>query len=81
MLVQYDALPASGRGAYLWLTREELAASAIQMPADPDQYAAVLYRTLHQLDAQGYDWIAVEAPPPWPEWDAIRDRLTRASTS
>jgi len=39
----------------------------------------VLYDTLHHVDAQGYDWIAVERPPHTPEWAAIRDRLERAA--
>jgi L-threonylcarbamoyladenylate synthase len=38
-----------------------------------------LYETLHQADAQGWDWIAVEQPPPGPEWAAIHDRLGRAA--
>jgi L-threonylcarbamoyladenylate synthase len=48
------------------------------MPADPAQYAAQLYATLHQLDREKFPWIAVEAPPETPEWSAIRDRLERA---
>ena len=35
-------------------------ASGHEMPADPLEYAAALYDTLHRLDAQGLDWIAVE---------------------
>ncbi|MBI1788673.1 MAG: threonylcarbamoyl-AMP synthase [Acidobacteria bacterium] len=76
----YLVAPSSGWGASLWLFQPEETACAIQMPADPDQYGAILYDTLHRLDAQGFDWIAVELPPDWPEWTAIRDRLVRAST-
>ena len=50
-----------------------------EMPADPLDYAAVLYETLHRLDAQGLDWIAVERPPETPEWAGVLDRLRRAS--
>jgi hypothetical protein len=50
------------------------------MPNDPGGYAAILYQRLHELDAQNFSWIAVEAPPPGDSaWDAIRDRLARAS--
>lgn len=68
-----------GRGAYLYLFQPVEADSVLLMPADPGEYAAILYRTLHSLDAQGFDWIAVELPPDWPEWAAVRDRLTRAA--
>jgi L-threonylcarbamoyladenylate synthase len=51
------------------------------MPPEPQEYAARLYQTLHDLDLRGYDWIAVEAPPDEPEWEAVRDRLTRAAAS
>jgi L-threonylcarbamoyladenylate synthase len=60
--------PAGGRGVVL------------QMPLDPLEYAAVLYDTLHRLDAQGFDWIAVEMPPDTPEWAGVRDRLKRAAS-
>ena len=49
------------------------------MPADPHDYAAVLYERLHEADAEGWDWIALEQPPDTEEWSAIRDRLERAS--
>jgi L-threonylcarbamoyladenylate synthase len=49
------------------------------MPAEPEAYAAQLYRQLHELDREGWEWIAVEFPPDTPEWAAVRDRLTRAA--
>jgi L-threonylcarbamoyladenylate synthase len=51
----------------------------LEMPADPQEYAAVLYEQLHEADAKSADWIAVERPPNGEEWAAIRDRLERAS--
>lgn len=51
------------------------------MPADPREYAAALYETLHRLDAQGLDWIALDEPPGTPEWAGVLDRLRRASSS
>ncbi len=68
ILLQAGERLPSGRGCHL------------QMPTDPREYAAVLYDKLHQADAAGWDWIAVERPPSTPEWDAIRDRLERAAT-
>jgi L-threonylcarbamoyladenylate synthase len=49
------------------------------MPRTPDAYAECLYRMLHHLDVQGYDWIAIELPPDTAEWAGIRDRLERAA--
>jgi len=42
-------------------------------------YAAHLYELLHQLDAEGLDYIAVERPPDEPAWAGILDRLQRAA--
>jgi L-threonylcarbamoyladenylate synthase len=50
-----------------------------EMPADPREYAAVLYETLHRLDAEGFDWIALDRPPDAPEWAGVLDRLRRAA--
>jgi L-threonylcarbamoyladenylate synthase len=65
-----DTVPREGNGIVLRLGHE--------MPADPRAYAAALYETLHRLDAQSLDWIAIEPPPDTPEWAAILDRLRRA---
>lgn len=67
VLVKGGQVPSSGRGVLL------------EMPADPREYAAVLYERLHQADAQGWDWIAIEQPPDDPDWAAVRDRLERAA--
>jgi L-threonylcarbamoyladenylate synthase len=74
-LVRGGALPGHGRGAYVGFDD----AATVRMPRDPAAYAAALYSTLHHLDAQQLDWIAVERPPEGPEWDAVRDRLERAA--
>ncbi len=63
--------PPQGIGAWLRIGHE--------MPADALAYAAVLYDTLHRLDAQRLDWIAVERPPETPEWAGVADRLRRAA--
>jgi L-threonylcarbamoyladenylate synthase len=48
------------------------------MPSDPLAYAAALYETLHRLDTQHLDWIAVDQPPETAEWAGVLDRLRRA---
>lgn len=60
------------------------AGSALQrrvMPAQADRAAHELFSILRELDATGVDLIWVEAPPPEPEWDGVRDRLERASAA
>ena len=42
-------------------------------------YAHDLYQTLRSLDNKHYQLIIVETPPDDTEWDAIRDRLLKAS--
>jgi len=69
LLAPGDPLPP-GRGALLRI--------GIEMPADARAYAAALYGTLHRLDAEAYDWIAMERPPETPEWAGVLDRLRRA---
>jgi L-threonylcarbamoyladenylate synthase len=59
-------------------------ASLLQLPNDPEAYAARLYGAMHDLDAQGCKLIAIVAPPdddPDPRWDAVRDRLKRAASA
>ncbi len=73
-----ERMPA-GRGACLQIRGTSPAARAVRMPATPDEYAARLYEALHELDRQGFDWIAVERPSGGAEWAAIMDRLQRAS--
>jgi L-threonylcarbamoyladenylate synthase len=63
--------PPAGCGVWLRIGRE--------MPADAAEYAAVLYETLHRLDAQGVGGIAVERPPETPAWAGVLDRLRRAA--
>lgn len=79
LLVKRGFLPSAGRGAYLWIAYNAAAQKKIRMPQDPSGYAAMLYNTLHAMDCEGLDWVAVELPPDQPEWAAIRDRLIRAA--
>ncbi len=66
-----DTVARPGKGVILRLGAE--------MPGEPAAYAAALYETLHRLDAQGLDWIAVEPPPDTPAWAGVLDRLRRAA--
>ncbi len=65
-------------GAYVWHTQSADCERVYQLPLDPDQYAARLYATLHDLDGAGLPWIALEDLPATAKWDAIRDRISRA---
>ncbi|MGK4002289.1 L-threonylcarbamoyladenylate synthase [Sorangium sp. So ce1036] len=51
------------------------------LPADPGGYAAALYAALHRLEDAGCDVIVIAAVPDAPAWDAVRDRLARASAA
>lgn len=52
---------------------------SVKMPNDPAAYAARLYDVLHQLDQPGVGVILAETPPDTPAWEAVRDRLRKAS--
>ncbi|MEM8874927.1 MAG: L-threonylcarbamoyladenylate synthase [Planctomycetota bacterium] len=51
-----------------------------QMPADPGKFGQYLYATLRKLDVPACSAILIEAVPDGPAWDAVRDRIGRAST-
>jgi L-threonylcarbamoyladenylate synthase len=67
------------------LTRETAAfivnigSSRVSMPHDAKIYAHSLYHTLRELDKRQFRQLIVESVPEGNEWDAIRDRLKRAS--
>ena len=46
---------------------------------DPEQAERSFYADLHDLDADGLDFILVIPPPDEPRWRAIRDRIWRAT--
>jgi L-threonylcarbamoyladenylate synthase len=52
---------------------EEVIASS-----NPATFASRLYRSLRDLDQQGWDLILFPEPPVGEEWDGVRDRLQRA---
>jgi L-threonylcarbamoyladenylate synthase len=53
--------------------------TAHRMPSHAQPAAHELFSKLREMDAQGVKLIWVEAPPDSPEWDGVRDRLTRAA--
>ncbi|QWD63818.1 L-threonylcarbamoyladenylate synthase [Polynucleobacter sp. MWH-UH2A] len=50
----------------------------VEVPSDSNAFASRLYRTLRDLDEQGWDLILFPEPPAGEEWDGVRDRLQRA---
>src|SRR6266436_7332837 len=81
LLVKNGEVPDQGNGIYLQYKHPPVRAgiAIVEMPSAPAEYAAALYDKLHEADAAGHDWIAVDDPPETPDWEAIRDRLLRAS--
>ena len=45
----------------------------------PSEYARTLYDNLRRLDASGAAHLIIAEPPDGPDWEAVRDRLKRAS--
>ena len=50
----------------------------IMISSNPSIFASQLYRSLRDLDQQGWDLILFPEPPAGEEWDGVRDRLQRA---
>jgi L-threonylcarbamoyladenylate synthase len=50
----------------------------VEVPSDSTAFASRLYRSLRDLDQQGWDLILFPEPPDGEEWDGVRDRLQRA---
>ena len=51
----------------------------IRMPREPAGYAKRLYAALRELDSAGCETILIEQPPQESQWDAVLDRLRRAT--
>ena len=81
-VVRNGDVPLSGQGTYLQLQhpsrRSDIA--VVAMPLTAAEYAATLYDQLHQADSARLDWIAIDNPPETPDWEAVHDRLRRASS-
>jgi len=53
--------------------------TSIHLPSDPIIYAQNLYAKLRELDALKLDFIVVEKPPQNEAWQAVNDRLSKAT--
>jgi L-threonylcarbamoyladenylate synthase len=73
--------PAAPNVAWVWWNRNAPSQRSVRMPPRMEEYAARLYETLHTLDREGCDVIAVEPVPVGIEWEGVRDRLRRAADS
>jgi L-threonylcarbamoyladenylate synthase len=51
----------------------------LRMPRDAAGYAQKLYAALRELDGTGCAAILIEAPPAEPGWEAVLDRLRKAT--
>ena len=51
----------------------------LRMPRDPAAYAQKLYAALRELDGANCDSILIEAPPAESGWEAVLDRLRKAT--
>jgi L-threonylcarbamoyladenylate synthase len=51
----------------------------VAMPHSPEMYATNFYAVLRELDAMGLQELFIEMPPDKPEWEAVRDRIRRAT--
>ncbi len=80
LLATADRIPRQGRGAYLYRVESAACVVLVAMPQDARAYAALLFSTLHELDEKHLDWIAIEPLPETPEWEGVRDRLSRAAS-
>jgi L-threonylcarbamoyladenylate synthase len=75
-----EAAARGERAAAIVFGGEETAAAPIHaLPSDPERAGAELYALLHELDREKYAVILVEVPPDAPGWEAVADRLKRAS--
>ncbi|MFM8585453.1 MAG: L-threonylcarbamoyladenylate synthase [Gammaproteobacteria bacterium] len=60
---------------------ERVATLACPPSSDPATYGRALYAELRRLDKLGVSRILVESVPESPQWDAVRDRLSRAAAT
>jgi L-threonylcarbamoyladenylate synthase len=83
--IQWDSRPrerSARRGVMSFRARSPGDACAMWIEASPDpvRYGHDLYANLRALDSSGCDEIEVEEPPASADWEAVCDRLRRASS-
>ena len=52
---------------------------AVRLAGDAQTWEYELYALLRSLDSERYGQLIIEAPPQGPEWDAVNDRVQRAT--
>ena len=57
----------------------DLTVELLRAPAQPQAYGQQLYARLNDWDQAGFDEIWLERPPETHDWEAVMDRLQRAS--
>lgn len=80
-LIQPNAPDGTPNGVVVVGTMESIKkwGPIVAMPRLPEVYARHLYEVLRELDGMGLREIFIEMPPERPEWEAIRDRIVRAT--
>lgn len=73
-----DGQVPPGRWGWLGFAPRGATAEAL-MPSSAKDYGARLYAALRELDEAGLEVILVERPPQDSEWEAVLDRLRRAT--
>jgi L-threonylcarbamoyladenylate synthase len=53
--------------------------SVLELPGTPEEYAQQFYAALRELDAMDRSAIYIQMPPDEPGWEAVRDRIRRAT--
>lgn len=83
LTTRLEACKEAGERVAVLARRKSLTADEgsfwIEMPRQPVQFARALYAALRRADELRPDRILVEMPPDSPGWEAIADRLQRAS--
>ncbi|WP_206107992.1 L-threonylcarbamoyladenylate synthase [Paludisphaera soli] len=79
-LAEIDWPPASGLLAFESIPTDATPTGvARSIHPRADSASREFYRALHDLDARRLDLIVAVEPPPGFEWEAVRDRLSRAT--
>jgi L-threonylcarbamoyladenylate synthase len=77
--VAWEDISSQDQVLFNELTKYNKQSKWILVPKEPIAFAHGLYRLLRLLDQSQYQQIYIPSPPNTEEWDAIQDRLQRAS--
>jgi L-threonylcarbamoyladenylate synthase len=75
------ARPVDGLAVYWRTVKPVRNVRHRRMATEPDAAAHELYRVLREIDDGTVRLIWVEEPPAAPDWEGVRDRLTRAAAA